>query len=419
MFERASRGERALLIQVNDKNPVNQVAAEEFKSLAEAAGAQIIHLEHVVLQKFNSATLIGKGKVDEMSQVVEADEIELVIVSHPLSPVQERNLEEIMQCRVFDRRTLILDIFSQRAKSYEGQLQVELAQLGHMATRLVRGWTHLERQKGGIGMRGPGETQLETDRRLLADRVKLLKKRLKNVDKRRAESRKSRRQSGTPQIALVGYTNAGKSTLFNHLTHAHVYVKDQLFATLDPTMRKLELPGYGTIVLADTVGFVADLPHDLVAAFQSTLQEAKEADLLVHVIDGSDPEWMEKANDVRTVLADIKADHIPQLEVFNKADLIENEGDISRDVLSISAVTGQGVDGFLTALVAAIDGSIINKVISLTPAEGQLRAQLYEVGAVQSEEINEQGGFDLHIQMSQLVYERMFGLPERKKEDWE
>lgn len=406
MFERASRGERALLVQISDRKPVNAIAAEEFSSLTLAAGAQVIHLEHVVSSKFNPATLIGKGRVEDIASIVEEQEIELVLFSHPLSPVQERNLEEIMQCRVFDRTALILDIFSQRAKSHEGQLQVELAQLRHLSTRLVRGWTHLERQKGGIGLRGPGETQLETDRRLLADRVKLLKRKLIQVDKRRAEGRKARRRSGTPQISLVGYTNAGKSTLFNHLTHSEVFAKDLLFATLDPTMRRLELPGYGGVVLADTVGFVADLPHELVAAFQSTLQEAKEADLLIHVMDASDNEWMDKAEDVQIVLAEIGADHIQQITVFNKIDLLEHPEDLPEDVNALSAVTGEGVDKFLERIVNALDDAYVDEVLSLTAKQGQLRGKLYELGAITSEEVNEQGGYEISIHMSQSSFKR-------------
>src|SRR3546814_720967 len=280
LFERSRKGEHALLIQPHAGGPPDEGALEEFGDLARSAGASVATVVNARIDRPNPATLIGSGKLDEVKAAAEASGADLVLVNHPLTPGQERNLEKVLQRRVVDRTGLILDIFSQRARSAEGKLQVELAQLRHMSTRLVRGWTHLERQRGGsIGLRGPGETQLETDRRLLQKRVEQLSRRLDKVEVQRNQMRRARVRSEIPRIALVGYTNAGKSTLFNALTGAGAYAADKLFATLDPTVRRLELPG-GTVAIADTVGFVRDLPHDLVAAFRSTLREAREADLL-------------------------------------------------------------------------------------------------------------------------------------------
>src|SRR5690606_39206550 len=317
--ERSQGGENALLVQTHN-GPVDEGAQEEFADLARSAGATIAAVLTARVDKPNPATLIGTGKLDEIKAAADATGADLVLVNHPLSPGQERNLEKFLQRRVVDRTGLILDIFAQRARSHEGKLQVELAQLRHMATRLVRGWTHLERQRGGaIGLRGPGETQLETDRRLLQKRVEQLQARLAKVEVQRTQMRRSRVRSELPRVALVGYTNAGKSTLFNALTGADAYAADQLFATLDPTVRKITLPG-GHVVLADTVGFVRDLPHELVAAFRSTLSEAREADLLVHLIDASDPLREERVAQVDDVLAEIGAGDIPQLLVYNKID---------------------------------------------------------------------------------------------------
>ena len=277
------------------------------------------------------ATFLGKGKAEELRDLVTSAQVEVVIVNHDLSPAQERNLEKIVSCRVLDRNGLILDIFAQRARSHEGKLQVELAQLEHLSTRLVRGWTHLERQRGGIGLRGPGETQLETDRRLLRERVKSLTRRLEKVRAQRQSRRKARHRIPIPTVSLVGYTNAGKSTLFNRLTGAGVYVADQLFATLDPTMRHVSLAGNAEAILADTVGFIRHLPHQLVEAFKSTLEEVAEADLLLHVVDGSSPERREQIEQVQKVLQEIEADHIPQITVFNKIDLTGESPRLERD----------------------------------------------------------------------------------------
>jgi GTP-binding protein HflX len=298
LFDRPQSGERAVLVHLDLKQESEREDLEEFRDLALSAGAQPVASVSSARRTPDAKYFVGSGKAEEIRQVVMAEEADLVLVNHGLSPAQERNLEKLLQCRVLDRTGLILDIFAQRARSHEGKLQVELAQLRHLSTRLVRGWTHLERQKGGIGLRGPGETQLETDRRLLNERIKALHKRLDKVRKQREQGRRSRQRAEVPTVSLVGYTNAGKSTLFNTLTAGGVYAADQLFATLDPTLRRLEVEPNNPLILADTVGFIRHLPHDLVEAFQSTLQETREADLLLHVIDAADPEREAKMGSV-------------------------------------------------------------------------------------------------------------------------
>ena len=316
MFDRPQSGERAVLVHASTDGLPDDSEREEFAELARSAGAVVASELLTSRRRPDPRFFIGKGKLDELRALIHASEAELVISSAALSPSQERNLERELRCRVVDRAGLILDIFAQRARSFEGKLQVELAQLGHLSTRLVRGWTHLERQKGGIGLRGPGETQLETDRRLIGNRIRQLKERLERVDVRRTMNRRNRVRAEIPTVALVGYTNSGKSTLFNALTGADVYVKDQLFATLDPTVRRLDLPEGEHVVLADTVGFVRDLPHELVAAFTSTLQEAREADLILHLIDASDPNRWQRVRQVNSVLKQLEADHVPQKARF-------------------------------------------------------------------------------------------------------
>ena len=357
MFERSRKGENALLIQPHAGGPPDEGLVEEFADLARSAGATVTALLNARIDKPNPATLIGSGKLEEVKAAADATGADLILVNHPLSPVQERNLEKALQRRVVDRTGLILDIFAMRAHSHEGKLQVELAQLKHMATRLVRGWTHLERQRGGsIGLRGPGETQLETDRRLLQKRLEQLQKRLDKVQVQRTQMRRARVRSELPRIALVGYTNAGKSTLFNALTGAGAYAADQLFATLDPTVRKVAIPG-GNAVLADTVGFVRDLPHELVAAFRSTLSEAREADLLLHVIDAADPLRDERIRQVDEVLEEIGAGDIPQVLVYNKIDRIAHTLDSDGDAAGspderlegIRALPAQRLEGIESA----------------------------------------------------------------------
>jgi len=329
-FERHQGGERTLLVHLDlhEKDPYEIV--EEFELLANSAGADILHTLVVKRNSIDPKTFIGSGKVEEIKDLVAGDEVDVVIFNHSLSPAQERNLESLFECRVLDRTTLILDIFAQCARSHEGKLQVELAQLRHLSTRLIRGWTHLERQKGGIGMRGPGETQLESDRRMISQRIKQISKRLDKVDATRKLGRRARERAAIPTLSLVGYTNAGKSTLFNSVVtgmdseNGGVYVADQLFATLDPTLRKLKLPAGREVIVADTVGFIRNLPHDLVKAFRSTLLETCEADLLIHVIDAVHDDRQDHIDEVNLVLAEIGADKIPQLEVYNKIDLAES-----------------------------------------------------------------------------------------------
>lgn len=398
MFERSRRGERALLIQPFTAGHSDPSSLEEFAELARSAGATVVGSVPARIDRANPATLIGSGKVEEALSLCNAVDADLVLVNHTLSPVQERNLERALQRRVVDRTGLILDIFAQRARSHEGKLQVELAQLRHMATRLVRGWTHLERQRGGsIGLRGPGETQLETDRRLLAKRVDALQARLAKVEVQRTQMRRARVRQGVARVALVGYTNAGKSTLFNALTGADAYEADQLFATLDPTVRRLDLPG-GEVVLADTVGFVRDLPHDLVAAFRSTLSEARDAQLLLHVVDTSDPARDERIGQVDEVLREVGAGDIPQLVVFNKIDRLDDASarvDLGEDGAAtrawVSARTGSGLGGLRDAIASRLARERVSGRIHLPPTAGRLRARLFAAGAVQSEETCDDG----------------------------
>jgi len=427
LFERSRKGEHALLIQPHAGGPPDEGALEEFGDLARSAGATVATIVNARIDRPNPATLIGSGKLEEVKAAAEASGADLVLVNHPLTPGQERNLEKALQRRVVDRTGLILDIFSQRARSAEGKLQVELAQLRHMSTRLVRGWTHLERQRGGsIGLRGPGETQLETDRRLLQKRVEQLQKRLDKVEVQRNQMRRARVRSEIPRVALVGYTNAGKSTLFNALTGAGAYAADKLFATLDPTVRRLDLPG-GTVAIADTVGFVRDLPHELVAAFRSTLSEAREADLLLHVVDASDPLRAERIAQVDAVLAEVGAGEIPQLLVYNKIDKIggaahRDAGDGAaaddaapgieprralqprhdrpggdqpdsavRERVWVSARDGFGLDLLRGALAGLLGLRRIVAELRLPTSAGRLRARLHALDAVRGEAHDEDG----------------------------
>jgi len=403
LFERSRKGEHALLIQPHAGGAVPEDVLEEFADLARSAGASVAATLTARIDRPNPATLIGSGKLEEVKVAADATGADLVLVNHPLSPVQERNLEKALQRRVVDRTGLILDIFAQRARSHEGKLQVELAQLRHMATRLVRGWTHLERQRGGaIGLRGPGETQLETDRRLLQKRLEQLQRRLDKVEVQHTQMRRARVRSELPRVALVGYTNAGKSTLFNALTGADAYAADQLFATLDPTVRRVSLPG-GSVVLADTVGFVRDLPHELVAAFRSTLSEAREADLLLHVIDAADPQREDRIAQVDAVLAEVGAGELPQLLVFNKIDRIEGaeprhdhsgggpDDPGHRERVWLSARDGRGMELLQAALARRLDLQRAFGELRLPPQAGRLRARLHQLDAVRAEEADEHG----------------------------
>ncbi len=412
MFEREQRGDRAVLVHPERRDSPED-ALQEFIELVESAGVTVLDVVTSRRQQPDPRYYIGSGKAEETAERVAALGADLVLVNHHLSPVQERNLERRVRARVLDRTTLILDIFAQRARSHEGKLQVELAQLRHLSTRLVRGWTHLERQKGGIGLRGPGETQLETDRRLLAERVKYLQKRLEKVGRQRAQSRRSRQRSATFQVSLVGYTNAGKSTLFNALTGAGVLAEDRLFATLDPTARRIELESGLEAVLLDTVGFVRDLPHELVAAFKATLQESREADLLLHVIDSADPQRAEKAHQVQQVLEDIDAAHVPQIQVYNKIDLSDRPVETQRDeqgvihTVAVSAVTGEGMEELLTAIGQRLQPERVRTELTLRPDEGALRARLYHLDVVRGERFLADGQCRLQVEMDRRNWNRL------------
>jgi GTP-binding protein HflX len=413
LFDRPGSGERAILVCVGLGRAPEPDRVEEFVALARSAGAEVLEVVTATRKTAEPRFFLGTGKVAEIKARLAEIGADLVVVDHALSPGQERNLEKELACRVLDRSGLILDIFAQRARTFEGKLQVELAQLQHMATRLVRGWTHLERQKGGIGLRGPGETQLETDRRLIGRRIKTLNDRLDKVLVQRETTRQERRRGSIPTVALVGYTNAGKSTLFNRLTSAEAYAADQLFATLDPTVRRLRLSPGLEVVLADTVGFVRDLPHELVAAFRSTLQEAREADLLLHVIDAADPERAERIEQVNEVLSSIGAESLPQIAVFNKIDRsgeaahVEVGADGRVDRLWLSAHTGEGVDRLLEALHSQLGSDLHHCVLTLPPHAGRARAQLFEAGAVLAQRQLEDGRIEIEVSLRRRELERI------------
>ena len=412
LFDKLSQGEalieRAILVQINfgknsNRSQSTQQDEHEFKELVRSAGAQDSLLITGSRYSPDPKFFVGSGKAEEIKTAVIQEDADVVIFDHRLSPAQERNLEAFIECRVLDRTALILDIFAQRAQSHEGKLQVELAQLKHMSTRLVRGWTHLERQKGGIGMRGPGETQLETDRRLLSVRIKQINKRLEKVSKQREQGRQLRQKTEIPTVSLVGYTNAGKSTLFNKITGSKVYAADQLFATLDPTLRRVNLPDQQSIVLADTVGFIRDLPHDLVAAFRATLQETIEADLILHVIDSNDEQRDYYREQVNNVIRELGAENVPQLEVMNKIDLTEQVAHYDDEHSGLparvwlSAVTAEGIPELLEKLSEVFAKNVFKGQLRLHPALARLRAQLYEDDAIVTEKISEKGEYLLEV----------------------
>jgi len=413
-FERPEFGERAVLVTLKLQSESEPEDPREFEELVLSAGGDPVEVISGSRSAPHAKLFVGTGKLEEIAAAVNSHCAELVIFNHNLSPSQERNIEAELKCRVLDRTGLILDIFAQRARTHEGKLQVELAQLQHLSTRLVRGWTHLERQRGGIGMRGPGETQLESDRRMVRDRIKSIQSRLLKVRKQRAQGRRARVRAEVPAVSLVGYTNAGKSTLFNNLTQADVFVANQLFATLDPTMRKLEVPEQGEVVFADTVGFISHLPHRLVDAFRATLEEAANATLLLHVVDGAAEDRATNIKRVEEVLKEIDAHKLPTLMVYNKVDLLEDfSARIDRNAegqpvaVWLSALKNEGLDLLLQAVAERLPGQFVHKTLRLKPDQGALRASLYSHKAVLDEQVDENGWINVEIKLSEIDFLRL------------
>lgn len=406
MTEPAKSSTRAVLVHIDFQSSEFNEDLEEFAELVSSAGLEAVTTITCHKSVPNPRYFIGEGKLEEIKEAVTCGDADVVIFNHSISPGQERNLEKALECRVIDRVELILDIFAQRARSYEGKLQVELAQLQHLSTRLIRGWTHLERQKGGIGLRGPGETQLETDRRLIGRRIKTIHNRLDKVRSQRQQGAKRRLNSDIPMISMVGYTNAGKSTLFNRLTGATVYSADKLFATLDPTIRRFEVAPEIPVILSDTVGFIRHIPHDLIEAFHATLEETRQADLLLHVIDATDNQRHTHSEQVNEVIREIGAEHIPQIEVYNKIDIVQQEPrmEYGPDGLPhriwLSAGTGQGLELLCVAIREFISSNEQQHSLHLPATAAKLRAHLFKLGAVRNEETDEHGGWLMEINMA-------------------
>jgi GTP-binding protein HflX len=406
LFDRYEAGEQAVLVHVDFSDEQNKEDIDELQMLVSSAGVNNVGIVTASRSAPSAKFFVGSGKAQEIADTVSALGADVVIFNHILSPSQERNLEKVFMCRVIDRTGLILDIFAQRARTHEGKLQVELAQLQHLSTRLIRGWTHLDREKGGIGLRGPGETQLETDRRLLRGRLKAIQKRLAKVQKQREQGRRSRKRAEIPTVSLVGYTNAGKSTLFNTVTDAGVYAADQLFATLDPTLRKIELQEVGQAILADTVGFIRHLPHDLVAAFKATLQETQEATLLLHVVDYADEQYLENMDQVNEVLTEIDADEVPQLIICNKIDRLEgvepkiDRNDEGRPIrVWLSAQQGRGIDLLKIALTECLRQEMVHHKLAIPAADGKIRGMLYELNCINEQTYSQEGDWLVDITM--------------------
>ncbi len=414
MFERYQAGEQAVLVHLDFPDESSREDLSEFKMLVSSAGVQALTVVSGKRNAPHPRFFVGSGKAEEIRDAVRSVNANVILFNHSLTPSQEKNIEALCECRVVDRTTLILDIFAQRARTHEGKLQVELAQLRHISSRLIRGWTHLERQKGGIGLRGPGETQLETDRRLLRERMVNIRKRLEKVEVQRQQGRRARMRAELPTLSLVGYTNAGKSTLFNTITQADVYAADQLFATLDPTLRRMDLAGVGRVILADTVGFIRHLPHDLVAAFKATLTETREAELLLHVVDISDERRSENIEQVEYVLSEIDANEVPQLIICNKIDNLDDiEPRIDRDEQGmpirvwLSAQANIGVELLFTALAERLDIQVVNHQLNIPPSAGKLRGELYKLNCITNEEYDDQGHCHLEVNMPSREWQRL------------